>query len=192
MKNKQVKQLREITGAGILDCQQALSQAKGDLDKALDLLRKKGQKIAQNKAVRSANEGIIESYIHSNSKIGVLVELVCETDFVARSEEFKQLGHDIAMQIAATNPLWNSPEDIPPETLEKEKEIYAQNLNPARPQKTRDQIINGKLQKFYSEVCLLNQPFVKDDKITVKELIQNKIAKLGENIQVKRFVRFSL
>jgi len=116
MKNKQVKQLREITGAGILDCQQALSQAKGDLDKALDLLRKKGQKIAQNKAARSANEGIIESYIHSNSKIGVLVELVCETDFVARSEEFKQLGHDIAMQVAATNPLWNSPEDIPPET----------------------------------------------------------------------------
>ena len=192
MDSKKLKQLREISGAGVLDCQKALKESRGDLDRAMELLRKKGQKIAQTKESRSTNEGIIESYIHSNKKIGVLVQLVCETDFVARGEEFKQLAHDLAMQVAATNPLWISPEDIPLDTLEKEKEIYSQDLDSGKPQNIREQIINGKLQKFYSETCLLNQRFIKDETITIKELIQNKIARLGENISVKRFIRFIL
>lgn len=192
MDHQIIKKLREISGAGIVNCQKALKESQGNLDKALEILRKKGQKLAQSKGSRSTNQGLIEPYIHIDGKIGVLVEVVCETDFVAKNEEFKELAHDLAMQVAATNPKWVSSEDIPAETRDKEKEIYSQNIDKAKPVEMRNKIINGKLKKFYAEVCLLSQPFIKDDKIVIQELIQNKIAKLGENIQVKRFIRFSL
>ena len=187
-----IKKLREISGAGIVNCQKALKESQGNLDKALEILRKKGQKLAQSKGSRSTNQGLIEPYIHIDGKIGVLVEVVCETDFVAKNEEFKELAHDLAMQVAATNPKWVSSEDIPAETRDNEKEIYSHNIDKAKTVEMRNKIINGKLKKFYAEVCLLSQPFIKDDKIVIQELIQNKIAKLGENIQVKRFIRFSL
>ncbi len=192
MDAKIIKQLREISGAGFSDCQKAFRQAKGDLDEALEILRKEGRKIAQNKEIKPTNEGVIGSYIHSNNKIGVLVEVVCQTDFVARNEEFRQLAHDLAMQIAAANPAWVSPEQIPEQVIRKEKEIYSQGIDSKKSGQIKEKIINGKLEKFYQEVCLLNQPFIKDDKVSVKELIQNEIAKLGENIQVKRFIRFAL
>ena len=192
MDHQIIKKLREISGAGIVNCQESLKESQGDLDKALELLRKKGQKFAQSKGSRSTNQGMVESYINTDGKIGVLVEVVCETDFVARNEEFKELAHDLAMQVAATNPQWISAEDIPAENLDKEKEIYSQNIDKDKPVEMRNKIINGKLKKFYAEGCLLNQPFIKDDTITIQELIQSKIAKLGENIQVKRFIRFSL
>lgn len=192
MKNESIKRLRQVSGAGILDCQKSLEQAKGDFDKALEILRKKGKKIVQSKGSRSTNEGIIESYIHSNAKIGVLVQLVCETDFVARNEAFKSLAHDIAMQIAATDPKWISSEDIPPEVIKKEKQIYQQTVDKNKPAKVAKNIVDGKLQKFYTEACLLKQPFIKDDALTVKQLIEKKIAVLGENIQIKRFIRFEL
>ena len=192
MDHQIIKKLREISGAGIVNCQKALKESQGNLDKALEILRKKGQKLAQSKGSRSTNQGLIEPYIHIDGKIGVLVEVVCETDFVAKNEEFKELAHDLAMQVAATNPKWVSSEDIPAETRDNEKEIYSHNIDKAKPVEMRNKIINGKLKKFYAEVCLLSQPFIKDDKIVIQELIQNKIAKLGENIQVKRFIRFSL
>ncbi|MCD6442303.1 elongation factor Ts [bacterium] len=188
-----IKQLRQITGAGVLDCQEALKESNNDLDKAIEFLRKKGQKIADNKSIRTANEGIVESYIHSNHKIGVLLELVCETDFAARNEEFKKLAHDIALHIAAANPRWKERGDVPAEIIEKEKQIYKATLkNEKKPEEIIEKIVENKLEKFYSASCLLEQGFVKDDKITIKSLIQAMTAKLGENIQVKRFVRFSL
>ncbi len=192
MDSKIIKQLRQLTGAGIVECQKVLKEAKGDLDKAVEILRKKGQKVAASKQIRTTNEGIVEAYIHTNKKIGVLVELVCETDFVARNEEFKQLAHNLAMQVAAVSPRWVRPEDIPGVVLKKEKEIYQANLPKGKPEEVAKKIIDGKLKKFYTEACLLKQPFIKDDKITIEELIKNKIAKLKENIQVKRFIRFSL
>ncbi len=192
MKNEKIKQLRQKTGIGIIECQKALKQAKGDLEKAVEILRKKGQKIVKNKHGRAVNEGVVEAYIHSNHKIGVLIELVCETDFVARSNEFKQLAHDLAMQVAAVNPQWIKPEDVPKKVLDKEKEIAKENLPKGKPSKVVEKIVNGRLQKFYIENCLLEQPFIKNEKIIIKQLIQEKIAKSGENIQVKRFIRFEL
>ena len=188
-----IKQLRQITGAGVLDCQEALKESNNDLDKAIEFLRKKGQKFANDKGVRTTNEGVVESYIHSNNKIGVLLELVCETDFVARNEEFKKLAHDIALHIAAANPQWKEREEVPAEIIEKEKQIYKETLkNEKKPEEIIEKIAENKLEKFYNTSCLLEQGFVKDDKIIIKDLIQAMIAKLGENIQVKRFVRFSL
>lgn len=192
MDTKIIQQLRDTTGAGILDCQKAIKESKGDFDEAVEILRKKGQKIAQAKGSRETHEGIVEAYIHSNKKIGTLVEVVCETDFVARNQEFKDLAHDIAMQVAAANPMWVSPDDVDQKVIEKEKEIYKEEVDSSKPTEVKDKIIKGKLQKFYSEVCLLNQPFIKDDSMTVGELIKKKIATLGENIGVKQFVRFSL
>ncbi len=189
---KLVQRLREISGAGVLDCQEALRQTKENFDDAAEFLRKKGQKIAQNKEIRAVSEGIIESYVHTNSKIGVLIEVLCETDFVARNEEFKELAHDLALQVAATNPKWVSPDQVPESVIEKEKEIYGEGLDSEKPTEVREKIINGKLEKFYQDVCLLSQPFIKDDKMIVKDLIQSVAAKLGENIQVGRFIRFAL
>lgn len=188
---EQIKELREKTGAGVNDCKKALEETKGDIEKAIDYLREKGIASAAKKSVRTAKEGVIYAYIHSNEKLGVLLELNCETDFVARTEDFKELAKDIAMQIAAMNPSYIKREDIPPEVIEKEKEIYrAQLKDSKKPENVMEKIINGKLEKYYTEVCLLEQPFIKDDKKNVDSLIKEKISKLGENIMVKRFARF--
>jgi elongation factor Ts len=188
-----VKKLREKTGAGMMDCKKALEKSGGDMDKATDYLREQGITAATKKASRIAREGIIYSYIHPGDKLGVLLELNCETDFVARTEDFKLLAKDIAMQIAATNPLVVARSDLRPEILEKEKEIYrTQAINEGKPEKIIDRIIEGKLEKYFQEVCLLEQPFVKDQDRTVKDRINETLAKLGENISVKRFIRFRL
>ncbi|MGB9637530.1 MAG: translation elongation factor Ts [Patescibacteria group bacterium] len=189
----QIKQLREKTGAGILDCQKALKEANGNFDKAVEILRKRGQKIALNKQERTMREGVIDAYIHSNKKIGVLIEVTCETDFVARNQEFREFVHDLAMQIAATNPQWIVPKDVPSEIIEKEKEIYRQEIkDEKKPAEIIEKIIDGKLQKFYTENCLLKQPFIKNDKITIEDLLKEKVAKMGENIKIQRFIRFAL
>jgi elongation factor Ts len=188
-----VKKLREKTGAGMMECKRALEKAGANMDKAVDYLREQGMARAATKATRSAKEGIIYSYIHPGDKLGVLLEVNCETDFVARTEDFKLLAKDIAMQIAATNPLAVGRSDLKPEILEKEKEIYrTQAKNEGKPEKIIERIIEGKLEKYFQEVCLLEQPFVKDQDRAVKERIDEVIAKLGENITVKRFVRFRL
>ncbi len=190
---KIIQKLRQETGAGMLDCQKALQESKGDLEEAKRILRKKGKKIANQKENRETRAGLIEAYIHAGGKVGAMIELTCETDFVARNEEFKNLAHDLAMQVAATNPLYLTPEDIPEEVLEKEKEIIKDQLpDDKKKPEIIDKIIQGKLDKYFSEVCLLKQPFIKDDKLTIEDLIANKIAKIGENIKIKRFVRFSL
>lgn len=196
----QIKKLRQQTGAGISDCQKALKEANGQFDKAIEILRKKGQKIALTKQSRVMKNGIIDAYIHSNKKIGVLVEITCETDFVAKNKEFQKFAHDIAMQIAATNPQWIAPEDVPADVIEKEKEIYREELEKImstdrrkkKPEAVVKKIIEGKLNKFYQEVCLLKQPFIKDDKITIEGLLNQKISQIGENIKIQRFVRYSL
>jgi elongation factor Ts len=188
-----VKKLREKTGAGMMDCKRALEKSGGDVDKATDYLREQGITAAAKKALRSAKEGIIYSYIHPGDKLGVLLELNCETDFVARTEDFKLLAKDIAMQIAATNPLVVNRSDLSPEILEKEREIYrTQAKNEGKPEKIIGRIVEGKLEKYFQEACLLEQPFVKDQDRVVKDRINETIAKLGENISVKRFVRFRL
>ncbi len=188
-----VKKLREKTGAGMMDCKRALQKAQGDMDKAVDYLREQGVARASKKASRIAKEGIIHSYIHPGDKLGVLVEINCETDFVARTEDFKLLAKDIAMQIAATNPLVVIRSDLDPELLEKEKEIYrTQAINEKKPEKIIERIVEGKLEKYFQEVCLLEQPFVKDQDRAVKDRINETVAKLGENITVKRFIRFRL
>ncbi len=188
-----IVKLRSLTGAGIVDCQKALQEGGNDFEKAVELLRKKGQKVAANKQERETKEGLIYSYIHAGGRVGVLVELLCETDFVARNDEFKQLAHDIALHIAAMNPLIISQSDVAPETLEKEKEIYREQMkDEKKPQEILEKIIEGKLSKYYQEVCLLNQQFVKDDTLTIQGLIERTIGKIGENIKVGRFTRYSL
>ncbi|UCD55142.1 MAG: translation elongation factor Ts [Candidatus Omnitrophota bacterium] len=186
-----IKKLREKTQAGIMDCKKALKEATGNVEKAIEILRKKGIKLASLKSSRAAKDGRVESYIHMNGKIGVLVEVNCETDFVARNEEFKRFAKDISMQIAATKPKYVKREDILENTLEKEKEILAATIK-NKPKEALDKILAGKLEKFYEETCLLDQPFVKDPKIKVKELLQSLIAKIGENIVIRRFVRYQL
>jgi elongation factor Ts len=188
-----VKKLREKTGAGMMDCKRALEKAGGNMDKAVDHLREQGMAQAAKKASRIAKEGIVYSYIHPGDKLGVLLEINCETDFVARTEDFKLLAKDIAMQIAANNPLVVIRSDLKPEILEKEKEIYrTQAQNEGKPEKIIERIVEGKLEKYFQEVCLLEQPFVKDQDRSVKDRMDEIIAKLGENIAVKRFVRFRL
>jgi elongation factor Ts len=188
-----VKKLREKTGAGMMDCKRALEKAGGDMNKATDYLREQGLTQAAKKASRIAKEGIIYSYIHPGDKLGVLLELNCETDFVARTEDFKLLAKDVAMQVAATNPLVVNRSDLRPELLEKEKEIYrTQAKNEGKPEKIIERIVEGKLEKYFQEVCLLEQPFVKNQDRTVKDRINETLAKLGENISVKRFIRFRL
>ena len=187
-----VKELREKTGVGMMECKKALTETNGDCEKAIDLLRQKGLASAQKKAGRTASEGLIESYIHMG-KIGTMVEVNCETDFVARTEDFKELARDVAMHIAATNPLYLSREDIPQDVLEHEKEIYRSQVTNKPPQVV-EKIIEGKLEKFYTDMCLLDQVFVKDpdQKKKVKDIVTDKIAKLGENIIIRRFARFQL
>ena len=188
-----VKELRDQTGAGMMDCKKALTEADGDADKALDVLRKKGLAKAQGKASRDASDGYIGSYIHMGGKIGVLVEVNCETDFVAKTDDFQDLVKDIAMHIAATNPTYVSREEIPSEIIDKEKEIYASQVENKPPQ-VIEKIVAGKVEKFISEICLVDQVFVKDpdSKAKINDLIVEKIAKLGENIVIKRFARFQL
>jgi len=188
-----VKQLREKTGAGMMDCKNALSEVEGDVEKAIELLRKKGLATAQKRAGRALSEGMIQSYIHMTGKLGVLVEVNCETDFVAKNEDFQEFTKNIAMHIAATNPLGITPEDISQEIIEKEKEIYrAQALDMGKPENVVDKIVEGKLNKFYEESCLLNQPYVRDTDISIADLLNQMIAKIGENISIKRFVRYQI
>jgi len=188
-----IKELREKTGAGVMDCKKALISANGDMEKAIEILRKEGIAVAEKKGARVAKEGRIESYIHPGNKIGVLVEVNCETDFVARTDEFKTLTKEIAMHIAASSPRYISINDVPQDVLEKEKEIYAtQARNEGKPEHVIDRIVQGKIEKFYQEVCLLEQPWVRDPEKKIKDIINETIARLGENIIVRRFVRFEL
>ena len=190
---KTVKDLRERTLAPIMDCKRALEEAQGNFDKAIDLLREKGLKTSQKKATRSAKDGLVSAYIHPGGKIGVLVEVSCETDFVARTEDFKELVKNLSMQIAASNPLYLSREDVPLAAIEKEKDIYRnQSLREGKPEKIVDKIIAGKIEKFFSEVCLIEQSYVREPEVTIKELLDSQIGKLGENIIIRRFCRYQL
>ena len=187
----QVKELREKTGAGMMDCRKALQETNGDMGKAAELMRQKGIAGAGKRAEKTAKEGLVYPYIHMNEKLGVLLEINCETDFVARTEDFRELAKEVAMQIAAMNPLYVSRDQVPSELIEKEKEIYkAQMADQKKPANVIDKIIEGKLVKFYQDFCLLDQAYIKDDKKKIEDLVKEKIAKLGENIVVKRFARF--
>src|ERR1700734_1663040 len=189
----QVKELREKTGAPMMDCRNALQEAKGDLEQAVVVLRKKGMASAAKKASRSTSEGAVGTYIHAGGKIGVLIEINCESDFVARTEDFQELLKDISMHIAATDPRYIRPEDVTPEDLEREKEIFrAQAAATGKPAPVIEKIVEGKMSKFYEEVCLLEQPFIKEQTVTIAQLIAQKVAKLGENITVRRFARFKV
>jgi len=188
-----IKQLRERTAAGFMDCKKALEEAKGDIEKAVDILRKKGLAIAAKRAAKEALEGIVTAYIHSNKKIGVLVEVNCETDFVARTSEFQDFAHNLAMQIAATNPVAISRDQVPPEILEREKKIYEEQLKEAgKPENIIPKILEGKLEKFYKENVLLEQPFIKNPELTIQDLLNELITKTGEKIVIKRFCRFQI
>jgi elongation factor Ts len=188
-----VKDLREKTGAGMMDCKKALAESGGDLDKAVDYLRQKGLAAATKKASRTASDGAIGAYVHPGGKIGVLVELNCETDFVARTAEFQNLLKDIAMQIAAANPRYIRSEEVPSEHLEKEREIYRrQAMESGKPEKVVEKIVEGKIDRFYSEVCLLEQSFIKNPDQKVADVLTDAVGRLGENIQVKRFSRYQL
>ncbi|HHY64602.1 MAG TPA: translation elongation factor Ts [Clostridiaceae bacterium] len=188
-----VKDLRDRTGAGIMDCKKALAETNGDIDKAIEYLREKGIAKAAKKAGRLASEGIVEAYIHGGGRIGVLVEVNIETDFAAKNEEFRAFVKDIAMQIAAMSPQYVKREDIPAEVIEKEREILkAQAINEGKPANIADKIVNGRIEKFYNEVCLLEQPFIKDNEKTVEQVLKEKIAKIGENISIRRFVRYEM
>ena len=188
-----VKDLREKTGAGMMDCKKALSETGGDFQKAVDYLRQKGLATAAKRAGRIASEGRIGSYIHAGGKIGVMVEVNCETDFVAKTDDFQVFAKDVAMHIAASNPSYVRREEVPPEVLEREKEIYrAQARDAKKPDKIIDKIVDGKLEKFYGEACLLEQPFVKDPDITIQDLLNGFIGKVGEKVEIRRFTRFQV
>jgi elongation factor Ts len=188
-----VKELREKTGAGMMDCKEALTTSGGDFEKAIDFLRKKGMSAATKRSSKAAKDGVIASYIHMGGKIGVMVELNCETDFVAKTDDFRHLAKELTMHIAAANPRYLKSEDIPPDVLEREKEIYkSQALAEKKPEKIWDKIIEGKLKKYYEDVCLVDQKFIKDTAITVATLVNNMIAKTGENIVIRRFMRYQL
>lgn len=190
---KLVKELREKTGAGMLDCKKALEEANNDLTKAIELLREKGLAAAANKAGRIATEGVVESYIHAGGRIGVLVEINCETDFVAKTDQFKEFARDVAMHIAAMSPRYVRREEVPQEEIEKEKEILrAQALNEGKPEKIVDKMVEGRINKYYEEFCLLEQTFVKDPDKTIANLVSEKISTIGENISIRRFVRYEL
>jgi elongation factor Ts len=188
-----VKELRDKTGAPMMDCKKALTEAKGDLEEAVIVLRKRGTTIAERKAGRATSEGAVASYIHAGGKIGVLLEINCESDFVARTEDFKELVHDIAMHIAASDPKFVRKEDVTPEAFEREKDIFrAQAIASGKPANIAEKMVTGKMEKFYEEVCLLEQPFIKDQTVSISQLIATKIGKLGENISVRRFARFKV
>ncbi|MDP6276776.1 MAG: translation elongation factor Ts [Candidatus Marinimicrobia bacterium] len=188
-----VKELREKTGAGMMDCKKALVDSKGDMEKAVEFLRKSGIAKAEKKGNREAKEGIVYSYIHHGGRLGVLVEINCETDFVAKTDGFKKLAHNVAMQIAATNPVAVAPEDVPAELLEKEKEIFiAQAKKSGKPDNIIDTIVDGRIQKYFQEICLVEQPFIKDPEKHVGDLITEAVATLGENITIGRFIRYAV
>jgi elongation factor Ts len=188
-----VKDLRQRTGAGIIDCKAALNEAKGDMEGAIEYLRRKGLATAAKKAGRIATDGLVSSYIHAGGKMGVLVEVNCETDFVARTEDFQSFVKNIAMHVAAANPQYIRREDVPAEVIEKEKRIYRdQARDSGKPDKVIDKIIEGKLERFFSEACLLEQTFIRDSDLTVREVLEATIAKVGENISIRRFARFQL
>ena len=192
-----IKALREKTGAGMMECKAALTEAEGVEEKAIEILRKRGLASATRKAGRVAAEGLVHSYIHAGGKIGVLVEVNCETDFVARGEEFRSFVHDLAMHITAAEPRFNTKEDVPPAVLEKEREIALEQAkqepkNADKPQQVLDKIVEGRISKFYQEACLMEQPFVKDQNITIAQLVTSMISKTGENIRVRRFTRFKM
>jgi len=188
-----VKELREMTGCGMMDCKRALVECNGDMDKAVEYLREKGLAAAAKKAGRIAAEGIVDSYIHGGGRIGVLVEVNIETDFAAKNAEFRALVKDIAMQVAASNPLYVAREDIPPEVVEKEKEILkAQAINEGKPENIAEKMVAGRIEKYYKQVCLLEQPFIKDTDKTVQDVINEKIATIGEKISVRRFTRYEM
>lgn len=189
----QVKELRELTGAGMMDCKNALLEADGNIERAIEILREKGLAAAAKKAGRIASQGIVDAYIHGGGRIGVLVEVNCETDFVANTPEFRSFVHDIAMQVAAANPLYVSKQDVPEEVIKKEREIARQQaINEGKPEKVLDKIVDGRVEKFYEEVCLLEQPFIRDTDRTVNDLILEQINKFGENISVRRFTRYEV
>ena len=188
-----VKDLREKTGAGMMDCKKALAESGGNFEKAVDYLRQKGLATAARRAGRVASEGQIGSYVHAGGKIGVMVEVNCETDFVAKTDDFQAFAKDIAMHIAASSPLYIQRENVPPEVLEREREIYrAQAREAGKPEKIMEKIVEGKLEKFYGEVCLLEQPFIKDPDRTVQDLLNGLIGKLGEKVEIRRFLRFQV
>jgi elongation factor Ts len=188
-----VKELRQATGAGVLDCKQALTASDGDFEKAVAILREKGMAAAAKRSSREAHEGLVGSYVHAGSKVAAMVEVNCETDFVAQTDEFQELAHDLAMQVVAAKPMYLSTDDVPEDVLGEEKAVYrAQVADSGKPDHIIERIVEGKLQKFYEEVCLLEQPFIKDTALTVRELVQQKNALLGENIVVRRFVRFEV
>ena len=190
---EKVKELRDKTGSGIMDCKEALKVAGGNFDKAIEYLREKGMSAATKKSSRATKDGAVTSYIHMEGRVGVMVELNCETDFVAKTQDFRSLSKDIAMHIAAMNPLYVKAEDLPADVIERERGIYKkQALTEGKPEKIVDRIIDGKLKKYYEDVCLMNQRFIKDQDMTIEKLVKNAIAKTGENIIVRRFVRYQL
>lgn len=190
---QQVKELRDRTGAGFSACRDALIEANGSLDKAIDILRKKGQAAAAKKAQRATSEGLVGSYIHAGGKIGAMVEVNCESDFVARTDDFQKLCHDIAMHVAATDPRFLRREEVTQEVLDKEREIYTERARASgKPEAILAKIVNGQMEKFYEENCLYEQHFIKDEGVTVKELVDQAIAKMGENITIRRFSRFKV
>lgn len=188
-----VKELRQATGAGVLDAKKALEASDGDFDKAVDLLREKGAARAAKRADREASEGIIEMYAHPGNRVGVMLELNCETDFVARNEQFQELAHELALHIAAMNPKYISKEDVPQEDLDREADVLkSQALAEGKPKDIVEKIVSGRISKYYEEICLLEQPFVKDDSVRIKEMITQAISTIGENIRVRRFARYEL
>lgn len=190
---QQVKELREQTGAGFMDCKNALTEAEGDMEKAVDLLRQRGVDVAMAREGKAAEEGIIASYVHAGNQIGVLVDLRCETDFVARTDEFREFGRDLAMQVAAMDPKWIDPEAVPDDVLEHEREVLTlQALEEEKPEQIVEKMVEGRLQKFYEDVCLLNQPFIRDDSLTIEDKLNELIAQCGERVVVARFVRYQV
>ncbi len=188
-----IQELREITGLGLMDCKKALEETGGDLQKAIEILRKKGASVAAKRVSKEANEGVVHAYIHPGDKLGVLVEINCETDFVANTEDVRQLARDLCMHIAALKPLYLAPENVDEAMIERERDVLkAQLAGSGKPEKIIEQIVEGRIQKFYSEVCLLKQSFVKNDQFTVEEMVNNIVAKTGEKIVIKRFARFEI
>jgi len=188
-----VKKLHDQTGAGILDCKRALEEANGDFEKAIAILRKKGVQVASKRADKATKEGVICAYIHAGSQVGVLVEINCETDFVARTEDFRKFADEVAMQIAAMRPRWVAPEDVPEEVLEQEKEILREQAErEGKPPHVIEKMVEGRLRKFYEENCLLKQPYIRDDKLTIEDLLNELMGKTGERIQIRRFVRYQV
>ena len=191
--SQMVKELRDKTNAGMMDCKKALTETTGDMEKAVDLLRQKGLAVAQKRADRATSQGVIESYIHAGSKLGVLIEVGCETDFVAKTDDFVAFAKDIAMHVAASNPVAVTREEVPAELVEREREIYkAQALDSGKPANIVDKIVSGKIDKFMADICLMEQKFVKNPDLSVQDLLNELIAKMGENISIKRFARFQI